>query len=114
MREKRLLLDLSLRKFSELIGMDASHWSKIERDILPFTEDHRRFSKIANLLEIKENGNDWFTLLDLASISRKEIPEHVYNDAEVLRALPIFFRTANKVKPTEEELNQIIKLLTKR
>lgn len=113
-REKRLALDLSLRKFATLMGMDASHWSKIERDVLPFPDDGNKAELLAKNLSIKINTTEWYNLLDLISISRRIIPGHVYKDEEILRALPIFFRTANGGRPTEAELDSIIKILKER
>lgn len=113
-RVKRLALDLSLRKFALLMGMDPSHWSKIERDILPFPEEANKAELLAAKLDIRINSEEWYNLLDLISISRKIIPDHVYKDEEILRALPIFFRTANGGRPTEDELNSIINILKER
>lgn len=109
-KQKRLEQNLSLRKFCELAEVDPSNWSKIERGLI-FPPEREKIKQIANVLNLEENSTEWCTLFDYASIARKRIPEYVYSNEKVIAALPIFFRTASGNKPTEEELNQIIKLL---
>ncbi|MCW8811534.1 MAG: helix-turn-helix domain-containing protein [Ignavibacteriaceae bacterium] len=110
-KNKRLELDLSLRKFCELVGLDPSNWSKIERGKLPAPEDREKLDQIATVLKIKKGSKNWQQLFDLASIAKKKIPDYVYKDKDVISALPVFFRTAHGDKPTEEELQKIIDLL---
>jgi hypothetical protein len=59
-------------------------------------------------LGIKQGSPDWDTLYDLANIDGGKIPEYIMSDKEVLKALPIFFRTIGSVKPTTEELHELI------
>jgi transcriptional regulator with XRE-family HTH domain len=114
-RMRRLELDHSLRKFALLMEMDASRWSKIERGQLPFPEEVSKFEKLTENLQISHNSTEWYNLRDLVSISRRTIPEYVYEDKEILKALPIFFRTAQSGdRPTDEELNDIIRILKER
>jgi len=110
-KNKRLELDLSLRKFCELAGLDPSNWSKIERGRLPAPEDREKLDQIAKVLKIKKASKDWQQLFDLASIAKRKIPDYVYKDQEVVSVLPIFFRTAHGDKPSDEELQKIIELL---
>jgi transcriptional regulator with XRE-family HTH domain len=114
LKEKRLLIDLSLRKFCELVGLDPSNWSKVERGVLSLTLETSKLEEIADLLKLKRGSADRIKFFDLAAVAKREIPEYVYKDDEILEALPIFFRTASKVKPTEEELNKLIHLIKHR
>lgn len=112
-RERRLSLEITLRKFAILMEMDASNWSKIERNVLPLPDD--RLMDLAENLNIQVGTADWFKLKDLVSVSHRRIPDHVYNDSEILRVLPIFFRTAqNNNRPSSAELDEIIKILKER
>ena len=113
-KELRLQVNLSLRKFCDLAGLDPSNWSKVERDVLPLALDHEDLEKIANILKLKRGAAEWTKFFDLAAVAKKKIPEYVYEDKEVLDALPIFFRTASKEKPTDEELNKLIELIKNR
>jgi transcriptional regulator with XRE-family HTH domain len=110
-REKRLKANLSLRKFCELAHLDPSNWSKVERGRLA-PPDRGKLEEIAKVLGLEKE--EYLELFDLASIEKGKIPDYVYSDAEILKALPIFFRTANGSKPTKEELEKIIELLKSR
>lgn len=110
-KSKRLELDLSLRKFCDLAGLDPSNWSKIERGKLPAPEDREKLGQIAKVLKIEKGSKEWQQLFDLASIAKKKIPDYVYKDKDVISALPVFFRTAHGDKPTEQEMQKIIELL---
>ena len=113
-KEKRLAVNLSLRKFCEMAGLDASNWSKIERNMLPLSYENDKLVEICHILKIQDGTPDWTKFFDLATVSKGKIPEYVYSDQNVLEALPIFFRTASKEKPSEEELNKLIELIKHR
>ena len=114
-KECRLAIDLSLRKFCELAELDPSNWSKVERDMMPLSLDNEKLTQIAeDILHIERSSASWVRFFDLASIAKKKIPDYVYSNEEVINALPIFFRTASKDRPTEEELNKLIELIKRR
>lgn len=113
-KQRRLQAGMSLRAFCSRVGFDPSNWSKVERDLLPAPEDRNKLEIIAQTLNLEKGHRDWFELFDEAAISRKQIPEYVYSNEDVLKALPIFFRTAHGNKPTETELQNIIELLKAR
>ena len=110
-RRRRLDVELSLREFCTRAETDPSNWSKIERGILP-APAHREFlESVAKLLKLKKGEKDWYTFFDLASLSQQKIPDDVYENENVISALPAFFRTVRGEKPTEEELDTLIALL---
>ena len=113
-RMRRLDVALSLREFCIKAETDPSNWSKIERGILPAPANREFLESIARLLKLKKGDKDWYTFFDLASISQQKIPDDVYEDADVISALPVFFRTLRGDKPTEEELDNLINLLRRR
>jgi transcriptional regulator with XRE-family HTH domain len=113
-REKRIQAEMSLREFCRQAELDPSNWSKIERGILPALGTRESLEGIAKLLGIKKNTSDWITFFDLASISQQRIPDDVYEDEEVVAALPVFFRTVRGEKPSEDELDKLYALLKKR
>ena len=50
---KRIAKEISLRKFSLLIDVDASNWSKVERGLLSPPQDENKLELIARKLGIK-------------------------------------------------------------
>jgi transcriptional regulator with XRE-family HTH domain len=113
-REKRIAAELSLREFCKTAAIDPSNWSKVERDMMPVPGSRDFLASIAKLLKLKKGTPDWYSFFDLAAISQQKIPDDVYNDEEVVSALPVFFRTVRGEKPSEEELNRLIELLRRR
>ena len=78
---------------------------------MPAPANREFLESIAKLLKLKKGDKDWDTLFDLASLSQQKIPDDVYEDEDVVSALPVFFRTVRGEKPTEEELDTLIALL---
>jgi transcriptional regulator with XRE-family HTH domain len=108
-KKERLKRDLGLREFCRALTFDASNWSKIERGILPPPQDEGRLKEIANLLGIDEKSEKWQELKDTANIDAGIIPKDFLSDGEVLKSLPLFFRTIRSEKPTAEELDRLIR-----
>ena len=104
-RDKRIAAGLTLREFCRLAGIDASNWSKIERGLSTPPQSVRILNEIASALKIKEAGQDYKEMCDLAALST--IPEGLI-ESEILEQLPVFFRTVRGEKPTEEELKTLI------
>lgn len=80
LRERRLEMKFSLRKFAELVGVSPTYLSQVEQDnVMPPTAD--RVKRMAELLE--ENPDEWIALAgrvpeDLPGIIQQqptEIPE---------------------------------------
>ena len=46
--------------------------------------------------------------MDLAAIAREEIPKYVLNDEELLKKLPVFFRSIRGAELTERQLDELI------
>ncbi len=113
-RKKRIEAELGLREFCIKAEVDSSNWSKIERGILPAPSNREFLESLAKLLKLKKGETDWYIFFDLASLSQQKIPDDVYEDKNVLAALPVFFRTVRGEKPTEEELDNLITLLKQR
>jgi len=109
----RLNKDMSLREFCKLTEIDASNWSKIERGLLAPPQDEEKLKKIAKVLGIKAGSETWKEMKDLANIDAGIIPEDIRSDQEVLKALPMFFRTIRSDKPTAEELDKLIEMIKK-
>jgi transcriptional regulator with XRE-family HTH domain len=113
-RQKRLAVGFSLRKFCELAEIDPSNWSKVERERYQPTADREKLEMIAELLGLQNGSTEWQEFFDLALIAQRKIPDDLYTDEQVISALPIFFRTVRGDKPNEEELNNLIELMKRR
>jgi transcriptional regulator with XRE-family HTH domain len=108
-KQLRLQNRITLREFCRLSGIDPSNWSKIERGMLPPPKSKLMLEEIAKILKIKKNNDNWYTLMDLAAITH--IPKELLNNQSIVEKLPVFFRTLRGQKPTEEELENLIKLI---
>lgn len=105
-KETRLNHGLSLRAFAKLIGEDASNWSKIERGFNNPPKSEDKLKKIEMVLHL--NTEEVKHMKDLAKAEIGEIPDYIRSDSDVMELLPAFFRTVENVKPTKEELQELI------
>jgi len=112
-KDERLERGIGLREFCRRLGVDASNWSKVERGVLPPPQDERRLKKIAEILGIHSDAEKWQDLKDKASIDSGIIPKDLLSDEDVLKALPMFFRTVRSEKPTPEDLDRLIEIIRK-
>ncbi len=112
-KQRRVELGLSLRKFCKLLDEDPSNWSKVERKILTPPQDVEKLKRIAEILNIKIDSPEWYELVDYAKVDSAKIPDYIMSDKEVMEVLPAFFRTVGSVKPTKKEINELIDILKK-
>ncbi len=102
---------MGLREFCLENGHDPSNWSKLERGKLPPPNDTEILEKWANQLDLKKGDSEWFEFFDLAALEHGKIPQDIMSDAELVDALPIFFRTVRGQKPSKEDLKKLAELL---
>ncbi len=107
-KQERIKAGLSLRAFCKSIDYDASNWSKVERGKLPPPHDKDTLLKIAIVLNIEENTDKWQELKDKASIDAGIIPEDLLSDTEMLKKLPMFFRTLRSERPDQKDIDKLI------
>lgn len=105
--EKRL----GLREFCLAADFDPSNWSKIERGIMSPPQDQNILNRIAAILGLAENSKERESIFDYAAIDAGKIPQYILNDAELVKRLPVFFRTATGKKPTVNELKRLAEIL---
>jgi len=113
-KELRTKQRLGLREFCLEHGRDPSNWSKIEREVLSPPSDEATLGEWARELGIKEGSDDWHKFHDYAAVDAGRIPDHLLADEELVQKLPAFFRTLSGNKPSDEELENLIKLLRER
>lgn len=112
-RAKRKELGKTLRTFAMENGVDPGNLSKLERGILPPPQSREKLEEYAELLNIKEGTDDWYTFFDLAATEAGRIPDDIYSDKRVLERLPLFFRSVRGNKLTDEQFKKLIELIRK-
>jgi len=104
-------LKMTLREFCLRNHEDPGNWSKLERGKLPPPQSKEKLAEIAGYLDIKEGTDEWQTFHDLACAEQGRIPDDLMSDEELVKNLPIFFRGLRGEKLTDEELNELIKIV---
>lgn len=79
--------------------------------MLPPPQDSEILNRIAVVLGLDETSKERDLVFDYAAIDAGKIPQYVLNDKQLMRRLPVFFRTAKGKKPTEEELKLLADIL---
>ncbi len=108
---KRIDLEMTLREFCRQLNEDPSNWSKVERGLIPPPKDEIKLKKIAEILQLQEK--DYTYLKDSAMIDSGIIPDYIMSDKNLLDSLPVFFRTMGSVKPSKDEIQELITILKK-
>ena len=112
-KDKRLKIGISLRKFSEQIGISPVYLSNLENDRMSAPKDEV-VSTIAKLLLLNES--ETMTLYDLAAKTKnnvvvsQDLPDYIM-ERDIVR---IALRTAKDVDATDEEWQEFIALLEAR
>jgi transcriptional regulator with XRE-family HTH domain len=109
-KECRSKLGKTLREFCKEHGIDHGNLSKIERGLLPPPKGNV-LEKYASYLGIKKGTDEWYELYDKAHACRGEVPPEIMSDEELVKKLPVVFRTLNRKKPTPEQLEKLIEIL---
>jgi hypothetical protein len=62
-------------------------------------------------LQLRRGTDDWLTFFDLAAAELGQVPEDIMSDEELLRRLPLLFRTVRGSELTEEKLRELIEAI---
>ena len=95
---------ITLRAFCKKADADPGNISRMERGIWPPPQDHDILAKYAIALDIKKGSDEWYSFFDLAAADRGIIPRDLMSDEEVVKMLPVFFRTIRGQRPTKKEM----------
>jgi transcriptional regulator with XRE-family HTH domain len=106
LKDIRIAKGLTLRQCCELLGVDPSNWSKLERGITPAPKDPAIVECWAKALGLTGEARQNF--LDTAALSRHELPADIASDEKVMAALPAFFRAARGAELDEQTLKQFV------
>ena len=109
----RLKKGLTLRQFCDENDFDPGNISKLERGILPAPLSDDKLKSYAKALGLRSGADEYLEFFDLAAASHKNFTVKNIKDQELLRKLPVLFRTLDKKDLTEEKLERIIEMIKK-
>lgn len=92
-RALRAKQNMPLRQFCLENGYDPGNISKLERAVLPPPTSPEKLEDYAHALRLKPGSEEWITFMDLAAVARRHIPEDIMADENLVRRLPLVFRT---------------------
>ncbi len=110
-KECRIKSAKTLRQFCLENGFDPGNLSRLERGRLPPPQSEVKLREYAEALAIKQGSDDWYQFFDLAAAERGRLPRDILNDAELVKELPLLFRTIRNRKPTKAQLLELAELL---
>ncbi len=87
-KKHREKVGISIRAFCKKINYDASNWSKVEKGIKNPPQNQEKLSKIAQVLDIKKDSEEWQELFDAALIKAGVIPPDLHSQEELLDNFP--------------------------
>lgn len=113
LKNLRIEKGLTLRDVYRLTNYDPSNWSKIERGKLNPPSNEKTLRQWAKVLGVAENKRRLREFIDRARIAQSIIPDDILSEAELVEALPAFFRTLRGEKASKEEIDKLIELIRK-
>ncbi len=113
LRDARARAMLGLREFCREAELDPALVSRIERGLAPPPTDSQTLRQFAKGLGLSVNDPEWKSLVDLASLSKGEIPKDLLKDRELAAKLPVLFRALRDVKSDKKLLDELLRVLRK-
>lgn len=111
-KAKRLERGLGLREFCQRVPVDPSNFSKVERGKLESPQPGTaQFESICSVLTILPGSEDHKEMERLASLQRGMIPPSALANQQIAAKLPAFFRTLDGTPISEEERQELIKMI---
>lgn len=108
LKQLRMERRITLRDFCGKADADPGNISRMERGVWPPPQDQVILERYAKALDLKPGSDEWYRLFDFAAADRGIVPQDIMNDAEVVKVLPVLFRTLRREKPTEEDLDRLV------
>ncbi len=112
-RGLRARLNMPLRQFCIANGYDPGNISRLERGLLAPPPADEKLRDYAKALKIKKGSDEWITFFDLAAVARREIPEDIMADEDLVKRLPLVFRTLRGQKVGEKNLDALVDKIRK-
>ena len=95
---------LTLRMFCKKASCDPANISRMERGLIQPPKGREILEKYAEALGLVEGSDEWYKFFDLAAADQGIVPQDIMADAELVKVLPVFFRTLRGQKPTKAEM----------
>jgi transcriptional regulator with XRE-family HTH domain len=112
-KKMRLKTGLTLRTFSTQYGYDPANISRLERGVANPPQSREKLEGYANSLNIKKDSDDWYNFFDYAFIASGKIPPEIINDKELIKKLPLVFRTLRGDKASPENFKKLSEIIRK-
>lgn len=97
----------TLREFCRRAEADPGNISRMERGAMLPPKSPEILAHYATTLGLKKGSEEWQAFFDLAAVAQGKVPEDLLSDQEVVKMLPVFFRTLRGQKPTREEMMRL-------
>ncbi len=110
-KTKRIEAGFTLREFCKVHKLDPGNLSRMERGLLKPPSSKEKLEEYASYLGIEKGSNDWYEFFDLAAACRGEIPDEILDDEELLKHLPVIFRTIREKKVSKKKLEELIEII---
>jgi len=102
----RIKTDLTLRKFCEKYSFDPGNLSRLERGLMP-PPNEDILKVYAAALGLKENSKEYTEFIDLGASCAGRLPQDVLEDEELVKMLPVVFRTLKGKRVDEATLREL-------
>ena len=103
LKKHRLASGKTLREFCLEHGLDPGNYSRLERGLFTPPQSHELVEKYAHALGLKPGTDDWLEFFDTAALERGQIPADLMSDADVVKKLPVLFRTMRAKQVTSDK-----------
>src|SRR5262249_18628288 len=108
LKELRLRKGMTLREFCLANRIDPGNYSRLERGRFPAPQNEKTLERYAKALGLVRGSDEWLELFDVAAASRGEIPKDLLSDSEVVKKLPVVFRTLRGSPMPSEKMDDFI------
>ncbi len=98
---------LTLREFCKRAGGHPANISRMERGLIQPPKGQVILARYATVLGISSGSDDWYRFFDLAAADQGIVPADIMQDKDLVKVLPVFFRTLRGEKPTTTESRRI-------
>jgi len=108
LKRLRIKRGFTLREFCNRHGFDPGNYSRLERGVFSPPQDREKLQQYAAALGLSPGDDDWLDFFDTAAASRGEIPQDLLSDEEVVKKLPLLFRTLRAKPVSPENLDELV------
>ncbi|MBE3042282.1 helix-turn-helix transcriptional regulator [Candidatus Bathyarchaeota archaeon] len=112
-KKKRIEKGFTLREFCRKYDFDPGNLSKLERGMLPPPKSKEKLEEYASALGFRNGTDEWSQFFDLAAACKGVIPRELMENEELVKSLPIIFRTFRSKRISKMTVVDLIERLKK-